>query len=161
MCLCRCSVFSFQNCRDVEWVCVVDCVSCHFSVSSEITAGPDVRFSPLLSGCGVHLLFKALPARAHQLPGRDATPGSAGQGLARYYTFICPALLVKVWTDMLNWAFVAGSSVVPPFRTSGKYSDLLVLSSSESCRSWSKKSLPLSATQKLELENDPDRDNHR
>uniref|UniRef100_A0A3Q4GNN0 NOP14 nucleolar protein homolog (yeast) n=1 Tax=Neolamprologus brichardi TaxID=32507 RepID=A0A3Q4GNN0_NEOBR len=35
---------------------------------------------------------------------------------------------------------------VPPFRASGKYSDLLVLSSSESCRSWSKKSLPLSAT---------------
>uniref|UniRef100_A0A3Q0SRB1 NOP14 nucleolar protein homolog (yeast) n=1 Tax=Amphilophus citrinellus TaxID=61819 RepID=A0A3Q0SRB1_AMPCI len=54
-----------------------------------------------------------------------------------------------------------GYSVVPPFRTSGKYSDLLVLSSSESCRSWSKKSLPLSATQKLDLENDPDRDNHR
>ncbi|XP_030598426.1 nucleolar protein 14 [Archocentrus centrarchus] len=54
-----------------------------------------------------------------------------------------------------------GYSVVPPFRTSGKYSDLLVMSSSESCRSWSKKSLPLSATQKLDLENDPDRDNHR
>lgn len=54
-----------------------------------------------------------------------------------------------------------GYSVVPPFRMSGKYSDLLVLSSSESCRSWSSKSLPLSATQKLDLENDPDRDNHR
>uniref|UniRef100_A0A669CJZ4 NOP14 nucleolar protein homolog (yeast) n=1 Tax=Oreochromis niloticus TaxID=8128 RepID=A0A669CJZ4_ORENI len=39
-----------------------------------------------------------------------------------------------------------GYIVVPPFRASGKYSDLLVLSSSESCRTWSKKSLPLSAT---------------
>lgn len=54
-----------------------------------------------------------------------------------------------------------GYTVVPPFRASGKYSDLLVLSSSESCRTWSKKSLPLSATQQLDLENDPDRDNHR
>uniref|UniRef100_A0AAX7URY6 NOP14 nucleolar protein homolog (yeast) n=1 Tax=Astatotilapia calliptera TaxID=8154 RepID=A0AAX7URY6_ASTCA len=54
-----------------------------------------------------------------------------------------------------------GYIVVPPFRASGKYSDLLVLSSSESCRSWSKKSLPLSATQQLDLGNDPDRDTHR
>uniref|UniRef100_A0A3P9CVE7 NOP14 nucleolar protein homolog (yeast) n=1 Tax=Maylandia zebra TaxID=106582 RepID=A0A3P9CVE7_9CICH len=54
-----------------------------------------------------------------------------------------------------------GYIVVPPFRASGKYSDLLVLSSSESCRSWSKKSLPLSATQQLDLENNPDRDTHR
>lgn len=54
-----------------------------------------------------------------------------------------------------------GYIVVPPFRASGKYSDLLVLSSSESCRSWNKKSLPLSATQQLDLENDPDRDTHR
>uniref|UniRef100_A0AAX7UWX7 NOP14 nucleolar protein homolog (yeast) n=1 Tax=Astatotilapia calliptera TaxID=8154 RepID=A0AAX7UWX7_ASTCA len=45
-----------------------------------------------------------------------------------------------------------GYIVVPPFRASGKYSDLLVLSSSESCRSWSKKSLPLSATQQTERE---------
>uniref|UniRef100_A0AAQ5XFW2 NOP14 nucleolar protein homolog (yeast) n=1 Tax=Amphiprion ocellaris TaxID=80972 RepID=A0AAQ5XFW2_AMPOC len=34
-----------------------------------------------------------------------------------------------------------GYTVVPPFRPSGKYSDLLVLSASESCKSWSKKSL--------------------
>ncbi|XP_023150377.2 nucleolar protein 14 [Amphiprion ocellaris] len=54
-----------------------------------------------------------------------------------------------------------GYTVVPPFRPSGKYSDLLVLSASESCKSWSKKSLPMSATQNLELNNDLDRDNHR
>ncbi|XP_008294954.1 nucleolar protein 14 [Stegastes partitus] len=54
-----------------------------------------------------------------------------------------------------------GYTVVPPFRSSGKYSDLLVLSTSESCKSWSKKSLPLSATQHLELNSDLDRDNHR
>lgn len=54
-----------------------------------------------------------------------------------------------------------GSSVVPPFRASGKYSDLLVLSDSESSKSWSKKSLPLSATQHLDLKNDLDRDHHR
>uniref|UniRef100_A0A672FR11 NOP14 nucleolar protein homolog (yeast) n=1 Tax=Salarias fasciatus TaxID=181472 RepID=A0A672FR11_SALFA len=37
-----------------------------------------------------------------------------------------------------------GYTVVPPFRPSGKYSDLLVPSDSESWKSWSKKSLPLS-----------------
>uniref|UniRef100_A0A8C4HU56 Nucleolar protein 14 n=1 Tax=Dicentrarchus labrax TaxID=13489 RepID=A0A8C4HU56_DICLA len=54
-----------------------------------------------------------------------------------------------------------GYAVVPPFRPSGKCSDLLVLSDSESCKSWSKKSLPLSATQHLDLKNDLDRDHHR
>jgi len=54
-----------------------------------------------------------------------------------------------------------GFSAVPPFRASGKYSDLLVLSDSESSKSWSKKSLPLSATQHLDLKNDLDRDHHR
>uniref|UniRef100_A0A3Q3K7X5 NOP14 nucleolar protein homolog (yeast) n=1 Tax=Monopterus albus TaxID=43700 RepID=A0A3Q3K7X5_MONAL len=54
-----------------------------------------------------------------------------------------------------------GYSVVPPFRPTGRNSNLLVLSDSESCKSWSKKSLPLSATQHLELKNDTDRDNHR
>lgn len=54
-----------------------------------------------------------------------------------------------------------GYTVVPPFRPSGKCSDLLVLSVSESCKTWSKKSLPLSATQHFELKNDLDRDHHR
>ncbi|XP_056260416.1 nucleolar protein 14 [Seriola aureovittata] len=54
-----------------------------------------------------------------------------------------------------------GYTVVPPFRPSGKNSDLLVLSDSESCKSWSKKDLPLSAVQHLELKNDLDRDHHR
>ncbi|XP_040014069.1 nucleolar protein 14 [Xiphias gladius] len=54
-----------------------------------------------------------------------------------------------------------GYTVVPPFRPSGKNSDLLVLSDSESCKSWSKKHLPLSASQHLELKNDIDRDQHR
>ncbi|KAM6901193.1 nucleolar protein 14 [Lycodopsis pacificus] len=54
-----------------------------------------------------------------------------------------------------------GYTVVPPFRPSGKCSDLLVLSDSESCKSWIKKSLPLSATQRLELRNELDRDHHR
>ncbi|XP_026212258.1 nucleolar protein 14 [Anabas testudineus] len=54
-----------------------------------------------------------------------------------------------------------GYTVVPPFRPSGKHSDLLVLSDSESCKGWSKKNLPLSATQRLDLKNDLDRDNHR
>uniref|UniRef100_A0A7N8X6L1 NOP14 nucleolar protein homolog (yeast) n=1 Tax=Mastacembelus armatus TaxID=205130 RepID=A0A7N8X6L1_9TELE len=34
--------------------------------------------------------------------------------------------------------------VVPPFRPSGKYSNLLVVLDSESCKGWSKKTLPLS-----------------
>uniref|UniRef100_A0AAQ4RUU2 NOP14 nucleolar protein homolog (yeast) n=1 Tax=Gasterosteus aculeatus aculeatus TaxID=481459 RepID=A0AAQ4RUU2_GASAC len=46
-------------------------------------------------------------------------------------------------------------TVVPPFRPTGKCSDLLVLSDSESCASWTKKSLPLSATRHLELRSDP------
>uniref|UniRef100_A0A8C9XSP7 NOP14 nucleolar protein homolog (yeast) n=1 Tax=Sander lucioperca TaxID=283035 RepID=A0A8C9XSP7_SANLU len=54
-----------------------------------------------------------------------------------------------------------GYTVVLPFRPSGKCSDLLVLSDSESCQSWSKKSLPLSATQRLELKNELGRDHHR
>ncbi|XP_044031474.1 nucleolar protein 14 [Siniperca chuatsi] len=54
-----------------------------------------------------------------------------------------------------------GYTVVPPFRPLGKCSDLLVLSNPESCKSWSKKSLPLSATQNLELKSDIDRDHHR
>ncbi|XP_062269094.1 nucleolar protein 14 [Platichthys flesus] len=54
-----------------------------------------------------------------------------------------------------------GYTMVPPFRTSGKNSDLLVLSDSESCKNWSKKSLPLSAAQHLELTTDQDRDQHR
>ncbi|XP_040054513.2 nucleolar protein 14 [Gasterosteus aculeatus] len=54
-----------------------------------------------------------------------------------------------------------GYTVVPPFRPTGKCSDLLVLSDSESCESWTKKSLPLSATRHLELRSERDRDHHR
>ncbi|KAG7473141.1 hypothetical protein JOB18_025811 [Solea senegalensis] len=54
-----------------------------------------------------------------------------------------------------------GYAVVPPFRSSGKNNDLLVLSDVESCKKWSKKELPLSATQHLELKTDLDRDQHR
>nr|XP_019937980.1 PREDICTED: nucleolar protein 14 [Paralichthys olivaceus] len=54
-----------------------------------------------------------------------------------------------------------GYTVVPPFRPSGKSSDLLVLSDSEACKNWSKKNLPLSAAQHLELTTDQDRDQHR
>ncbi|XP_017262985.1 nucleolar protein 14 [Kryptolebias marmoratus] len=54
-----------------------------------------------------------------------------------------------------------GYKVVPPFRPSGKYSDLLVSSSPESCRSWSRKSLSLSATQHLDLTSDLDRNHYR
>uniref|UniRef100_A0A6Q2Z335 NOP14 nucleolar protein homolog (yeast) n=1 Tax=Esox lucius TaxID=8010 RepID=A0A6Q2Z335_ESOLU len=49
-----------------------------------------------------------------------------------------------------------GYSVVPPFRRSGKASDLLVLSSPESSQTWCKKTLPLSATQTLTLTSDLD-----
>lgn len=165
MCLSLTNAFSFQICLSVysnPESCVLVSMSCNFSVPSEIITGPNIRFSSVLSGSGVCLFFKALPAWAHQLPGWDATPGSAGQGIFGYDTFIRQVCFVKVWNwpDIL-WHCVAGYIVVPPFRASGKYSDLLVLSLSESCRSWSKKSLPLSATQQLDLENDPDRDTHR
>ncbi|XP_038150925.1 nucleolar protein 14 [Cyprinodon tularosa] len=55
----------------------------------------------------------------------------------------------------------SGRMAVPPFRPSGKHCDLLVLSNSESCRNWSKKNLPLSATQQMELKSDLDRDHYR
>uniref|UniRef100_A0A665WV16 NOP14 nucleolar protein homolog (yeast) n=1 Tax=Echeneis naucrates TaxID=173247 RepID=A0A665WV16_ECHNA len=42
-------------------------------------------------------------------------------------------------------------TVVPPFRPSGKNTDLLVVSDSDSCKNWSKKELPLSATQNLSV----------
>ncbi|XP_061555087.1 nucleolar protein 14 [Phycodurus eques] len=55
----------------------------------------------------------------------------------------------------------AGYSVVPPFRRTGKHSSLLVLLDSESWKSWSGKTLPLSATQGLTLQNDVDADHYR
>ncbi|KAM3873897.1 nucleolar protein 14 [Diretmus argenteus] len=54
-----------------------------------------------------------------------------------------------------------GYSAAPPFRPSGKYSDLLVLSDPESSKTWSKKPLSLSAAQHLELRDDRHRDHHR
>ncbi|XP_030006879.1 nucleolar protein 14 isoform X1 [Sphaeramia orbicularis] len=54
-----------------------------------------------------------------------------------------------------------GYTVVLPFKPSGKYSDLLVLSDSESCKSWSKKSLPLFTNERLELKTELDKDHHR
>uniref|UniRef100_A0A8C7TCP3 Nucleolar protein 14 n=1 Tax=Oncorhynchus mykiss TaxID=8022 RepID=A0A8C7TCP3_ONCMY len=53
-----------------------------------------------------------------------------------------------------------GYSVVPPFRQNGKVSDLLVLSDPESSQTWSKKTLPLSATQTLTLTTDLDTDHY-
>ncbi|KAM9820068.1 nucleolar protein 14 [Neosynchiropus ocellatus] len=54
-----------------------------------------------------------------------------------------------------------GYATVPPFRTTGKHSDLLVLSDSESSQHWVKKGLPLSATKHLQLETDLERDHYR
>ncbi|XP_020498691.2 nucleolar protein 14 [Labrus bergylta] len=54
-----------------------------------------------------------------------------------------------------------GYTMVPPFRPSAKCSELLVLSDSGSSKSWSKKRLQLSATERLELNTDLDRDHHR
>ncbi|XP_055731140.1 nucleolar protein 14 [Salvelinus fontinalis] len=54
-----------------------------------------------------------------------------------------------------------GYSVVPPFRQNGKVRDLLVLSDPVSSQTWSKKTLPLSATQTLKLTTDLDTDHYR
>lgn len=137
-----------------------------FLVSSEVTTRRDIRFSAVLPGSGVRLLLKAFPARARQLPARNSTPGRAGQDLSR-------SVLTRNTTAGggggfhllqplgLNQACVAGYTVVPPFRAAGKFTDLLVLSDSESCKSWSKKSLPLSTSQSLALKTDLERDHHR
>lgn len=138
-----------------------------FLVSSEVTTRRDVRFSAVLSGIGVHLLLKVFPARACQLPAGNPTPGRAGQDWSTYVlthsttgrgggSARCnPAFL------RLNQAAVAGYAVVPPFRATGKSADLLVLSDSESCKSWSKKRLPLFTSQSLDLKTDLERDHHR
>ncbi|XP_008324317.1 nucleolar protein 14 [Cynoglossus semilaevis] len=54
-----------------------------------------------------------------------------------------------------------GYTVAPPFRSSGKNCDLLLVSDAESSQNWSKKQLRLSDTQHLELRTDLDRDHHR
>uniref|UniRef100_A0AAV2LQ83 Uncharacterized protein n=1 Tax=Knipowitschia caucasica TaxID=637954 RepID=A0AAV2LQ83_KNICA len=56
---------------------------------------------------------------------------------------------------------VEGYAVVPPFRPSGKHSDLLLLSNPEAHRDWRKTPLPLSAAQHLELSSESHRDQHR
>lgn len=135
-------------------------------MSSEVTTRRDVRFSAVLSGVGVRLLLKVFPARAYQLPAGSSTPGRAGQDWSTYVlthnttgrggSARCnPAFL------RLNQAAVAGYAVVPPFRATGKSTDLLVLSDSESCKSWSKKRLPLFTSQSLDLKTDLERDHHR
>ncbi|XP_057674973.1 nucleolar protein 14 [Corythoichthys intestinalis] len=53
----------------------------------------------------------------------------------------------------------ADYSVVPPFKRMGKHSNLLVLSNPESLKSWSRKTLPLSAT--LNLKDDLDADHYK
>ncbi|KAJ7986855.1 hypothetical protein DPEC_G00332740 [Dallia pectoralis] len=52
-------------------------------------------------------------------------------------------------------------SVVPPFKQSGKASNMLVLSSPVSGQTWCKKNLPLSATQTLTLTSDLEADHYR
>lgn len=54
-----------------------------------------------------------------------------------------------------------GYTVVPPFRPSGKHCDLLVLSDPAAGESWSKRPIPLSAVQHLELKSELDKDHHR
>lgn len=53
------------------------------AVPGEVIRGRDVGFSVVLSGGGVRFFFQTLPARAHELPVRNATPGRAGQDLCR------------------------------------------------------------------------------
>lgn len=54
-----------------------------------------------------------------------------------------------------------GYSVVSPFKAAGRSSDLLVLSGPEAPEGWSRKPLPLSAAQGLQLHSDQDKDQHR
>ncbi|KAL4617352.1 nucleolar protein 14 [Arapaima gigas] len=54
-----------------------------------------------------------------------------------------------------------GYCVVPPFRPSGKNSDLLTVCNMAHTESWSRKTLPLSGVQGLKLQNDLERDHYR
>ncbi|KAJ8402380.1 hypothetical protein AAFF_G00368690 [Aldrovandia affinis] len=54
-----------------------------------------------------------------------------------------------------------GYPVVPPFRLAGKSCDLLVMSNAEGAESWSRKALPLSAVQGLQLPSATERDHYR
>lgn len=75
-------IMYFECCINICCICV--CVNLSLLVSSAIAPGPNVRFSAVLSGSGVRLTFKALPAWTHQLPDWNATFGRAGQGSSRY-----------------------------------------------------------------------------
>ncbi|KAM9793148.1 nucleolar protein 14 isoform X1 [Syngnathus typhle] len=72
--------------------------------------------------------------------------------------------LINFLSGTLNLAVrdkTSSAVVVPPFRSTGKYSNLLVLSDPESWKSWSRKTLPLSATRHVTLKNDVDADHYR
>ncbi|KAM6986342.1 nucleolar protein 14 isoform 2-T2 [Aplochiton taeniatus] len=99
----------------------------------------------------------------------DVTSGLMLCCLALDYVSLSKRFLPELVNFLLGTLHLAvpdkislGYSVVPPFRHAGKCSELLVLSDPEasSC-TWSKKSLPLSGCQRLELPTELDQDHYR
>lgn len=134
-----------------------------YLVSCEVIRERDVRPGAVLPCRGVRLSLQAFPAWTRQLPAGNFASGSGGQEL-RLYELILPRppiLTPKFQMLRLICCHAAGYQVVPPFRPTGRSSDLLVLSDSESCKSWIKECTPLCAVQHLDLQTDLDRDHHR
>ncbi|XP_061589562.1 LOW QUALITY PROTEIN: nucleolar protein 14 [Cololabis saira] len=99
---------------------------------------------------------------------QDLTSGLVLCSLAVEYVSLSKRFIPELINFLTGTLYLAvkdksspGHAAVPPFRPTGKHSDLLVLTDPESCESWSEKSTPLAATQQLELSSDLDRDQHR
>ncbi|KAJ0057210.1 hypothetical protein NL108_002157, partial [Boleophthalmus pectinirostris] len=99
---------------------------------------------------------------------QDVTVGLVLCCLAVEYISFSKRFLPELVNFLLGILHVAvkeknslGYKVVPPFRPTGKHSDLLVLSDPESCRSWSQSPIPLSAALHQEFSSELDKDHHR
>ncbi|XP_067106491.1 nucleolar protein 14 [Osmerus mordax] len=98
----------------------------------------------------------------------DVTSGLVLCCLALEYVSFSKRFLPELMNFLLGTLHLAvpensstGYSVVPPFRQTGKCSDLLVLREPEACLPWSMKQLPLATIQPLHLASDQHADQHR
>ncbi|XP_068191422.1 nucleolar protein 14 [Antennarius striatus] len=99
---------------------------------------------------------------------QDVTAGLVLCCLAVDYVSLSKRFLPELINFLLGTLHLAvrdktslGYIVAPPFRSPGRCSDLLVLSDVRSPRSWTKRSIPLSAARHLDLNDELDKDHHR
>lgn len=99
---------------------------------------------------------------------QDLTSGLLLSCLALEYVSLSKRFLPELVNFLFGTLHLAvpeksstGYSVVPPFRQTGKCSELLVVREPAACLAWSRKQLPLSATQTLHLPSEQQADQHR